>query len=144
MARRPIIMLILVAALFAGCAADSTGAADTATGAADEESPAAAAVEPSPSAGDATCDELANELVTELQTIAQAIADLSPAEIAQDDQISEAEQRIDSISQQVQDANCEEQVQTAVSSQVEALESEGPASEFLQGLLESANINVSS
>jgi type IV pilus biogenesis protein CpaD/CtpE len=143
MARRPIIILALFAALLAGCATDSTGAADTATGATEEESPAAAAAEPSSSASDATCAELADELVTQLQTIGNAIADLSPAEIAQDDQVTEAESRIDDISQQAQASDCQDEVQDAVA-QVEALQSEGPSSEFLQDLLESAGFNVNS
>lgn len=142
MARRPVIMLLLVVALLAGCATDTTGAADT-SGADGAESPAAAAAAPSPSAADATCEELADELVAQLQEISDLIADRSAAEIAQDEQlIDDAGEQIDDIAQRVQDAGCEDQMEELVSARADEIQGDGPSAEFLRELLSSSNLNV--
>jgi hypothetical protein len=143
MVRRPVIMLLLIGALLASCASDTTGAAGTSSAGA-AESPAAAAAAPSPSAADATCEQLANALIAELQTISDSIADKSAAEIAQDNQlIDEAGAKIDDIAQQLDDAGCREEVQQRVSDRVDEL-SEGASAEFLRNLLESSDLDSNS
>ncbi|HEX6255866.1 MAG TPA: hypothetical protein VFZ70_08635 [Euzebyales bacterium] len=125
--RLAIAMLLLGAALLAGCATDAA----TESSAEDPEAADTAAA-----TGSAACEELADELIAELQQISDSLADATAEEIAQDEQLLEdTGQRFEEIGQRASDTGCEDQIEDIVNARADSIEGDAPSAEFLRNLL---------
>lgn len=130
MARRLALTLMLVTALLAGCAGAETPAdEDAAETTVDED--AAEAVSPEPPAASPTttavsCEDLADELVAQLQVIVNELSDATMEDLAGGDVVPEGtQQELDDLEQRVSDAGCDDEIEDLLAARADRIEGAG-------------------
>ena len=124
MAKRSVLMFVFVAALLAGCAgADTSVPEDAAEGASPE---ATAPVASSPSTA-ASCEELADDVIAQVQVIVDELSDATLEDLGRDDLLPpETEQELDQLGQRVEDSGCdEEEMERLLADRADRIQGEG-------------------
>jgi hypothetical protein len=130
MGRRLALTLLLVTALLAGCAGAETpadeNAADTTV---DEDAAEAVSPEPpaaSPTTAAVSCEDLADELVAQLQVIVNELSDATMEDLAGGDVVPEGtQQELDDLEQRVSDAGCDDEIEDLLAARADRIEGAG-------------------
>jgi len=135
MAKRSMLMFVFVAALLAGCAgADTSVPEDAAEGAGPE---ATAPVGSSPSTAAASCDELADEVITQVQVIVDELSDARLEDLGDDDLLPEGtEQELDDLEGRVQDADCDDEMDRLLADRADRIQGDGVIADAVREALE--------
>lgn len=107
MPKRFALLFVLVAALLTGCAG-----ADTSEGEAAVEDATPEATTPAASSQNtetASCEELADEVIAQVQVIVDELSDATLEDLGRDDLLPpETEQQLDELGERVEDSGCDE------------------------------------
>jgi hypothetical protein len=135
MAKRSVLMFVFVAALLAGCAgADTSVPEDAAEGASPE---AIAPVAPSPSAVAASCEELADEVIAQVQVIVDELSDARLEDLQNDDLLPEGtEQELDELEGRVRDADCDDEMDRLLADRADRIQGDGVIADAVREGLE--------
>lgn len=107
MAKRCVLLLVVIAALLAGCAgADSVEGENAVEDVSPEPTTAVAS---SPSTRTASCEQLADQLVAQLQVIVDELSDATLEDLGRDDLLpAGTQQQLDELEGRVEDAGCDD------------------------------------
>lgn len=135
MPKRFALLFVLVAGLVAGCAG-----ADTSGGEAVEDvspEPTTPAMS-SPDTATASCEELADEVIAQVQVIVDELSDATLEDLGRDDLLApETQQELDELGQRVEDSGCdEEEMDRLLADRADRIQGEGVIADAVRDGLE--------
>jgi hypothetical protein len=133
MAKRLALAFVLVAALLAGCTgADSSAPQDSA----DEAEPTSA------STATVGCEELADELIAQLQVIVDELSDARLEDLGRDDLLPPGtQQQLDELEGRVEDAGCDDDMDRLLAERANGIQGDGVIAEAVrEGLSEGGDL----
>ena len=135
MAKRFGFAFVLVAALLAGCSgADSSAPQDSVEDVSPEPT--------SPSTTTASCGELADQVVAQVQVIVDELSDARLEDLGRDDLLpAGTQQQLDELEERVQDAGCDDEMDRLLAERANQIQGDGVIAEAVrEGLNESGDL----
>jgi hypothetical protein len=140
MAKRSALTFVLVAALLVGCAgADTAIEEDSVEGVSPEPT---APVASSPSTATASCEELADELIAQLQVIVDELSDAGLEDLGRDDLLpAGTQQQLDELEGRVEDAGCDDEMDRLLAERANLIQGDGVIAEAVrEGLSQNGDL----
>jgi hypothetical protein len=135
MAKRFALAFVLIAALLAGCAgADSSAPQDSVEDVGPEPTSASTTT--------ASCGELADELVAQMQVIVDELSDARLEDLGRDDLLpAGTQQQLDDLEGRVQDAGCDDEMDRLLAERADRIQGGGVIAEAVrEGLSEGGDL----
>jgi hypothetical protein len=131
MAKRSALTFVLVAALLAGCAGADSAAPDNAV---EDVSPEPTTpVASSRSTATASCEELADELIAQLQVIVDELSDATLDDLGRDDLLpAGTQQQLDGLEERVEDAGCDDEMDRLLAERADRIQGDGVIAEAVR------------
>jgi hypothetical protein len=139
MAKRSALTFVLVAALLVGCAgADTAIEEDSVEGV----SPEPTAPVASPPTATASCEELADELIAQLQVIVDELSDAGLEDLGRDDLLpAGTQQQLDELEGRVEDAGCDDEMDRLLAERANLIQGDGVIAEAVrEGLSQNGDL----
>jgi hypothetical protein len=131
MAKRSALTFVLVAALLAGCAGADSAAPDNAV---EDVSPEPTTpVASSRGTATANCEELADELIAQLQVIVDELSDATLDDLGRDDLLpAGTQQQLDDLEERVEDAGCDDEMDRLLAERADRIQGDGVIAEAVR------------
>jgi hypothetical protein len=136
MAKRVALTFVLVAALLAGCAGADTSVQQDAVETGPEAPAPSTPVASSPSTATTSCEELADELVAQVQVIVDELSNATLGDLADDDVVPAAtQQQLDELEGRIRDADCDDAIDGLLAERADQIEGDGVIAEAVREAL---------
>lgn len=135
MAKRAALTFVLVTALLAGCAGADSSAPENVV---EDASP-----EPTtPVTATASCEELADELIAQLQVIVDEVSDARLEDLQRDDLLpAGTQQQLDELEGRVEDAGCDDEMDRLLGERANSIQGAGVIAESVrEGLSQNGDL----
>jgi len=140
MAKRSVLMLVVFAALLAGCAGADNAAPENPVQ--DVSPEPTTPVASTPGTATASCEELADELIVQVQVIVDELSDAGLDDLGRDDLLPEGtQQQLDDLEGRVEDAGCDDEMDRLLAERADRIQGDGVIAEAVrEGLSENGDL----